>query len=200
LGARLVPHGLRDDAGLLREMRRVRMIEIVRVLEGVREHEARIGLAINVDHAVEVLLIELERIVAAIEELDLGLAAGLHARERRAGFLPGELAFAALAEGHAHDLDAIALLHVQRDGATRAPDEISRMCGDHQSGLLLGHFQLAPALLRHPEARAKRASSACARALRRTPIEPAVARRAKAGRMMARILRGSATALPRTSG
>ncbi len=72
LGARLVTHGLRHHARFLREMRGVGMIEIVRVFQRVAEHEGRIELAIDVDHAVEMLLVELERIVAAIEELDLG--------------------------------------------------------------------------------------------------------------------------------
>ena len=149
-GARLVAHGLRHHAGFLREMRGVGMIEIVGVLERVGEHEGRIGLAIDVDHAVEMLLGELERIVAAIEELDLGaeqgggafglvLAAGLHLFQRRARLLPGELAFAALAERQADDLDPVAALGVQRDGAARAPDEIARMGGDDEPGLLFRH-------------------------------------------------------------
>src|SRR6185437_9826447 len=97
LGARLVAHRLCDDARFLREVRGVRMIEIVRVLQRVREHESRIGLPVDVDHAVEVRFGELERIVAAVEELDLGaqkrrgplrlvLAARLHLLHRRACF------------------------------------------------------------------------------------------------------------------
>src|SRR5271165_1279592 len=90
-------------------------------------------------------LVELEWIIAAIEELDLGpkqlggplrlvLASGLDRFQRRAGFLPGKLAFAALAIGQADDLDPIALLGVQRDGAARAPDEVARMGGDDKAG------------------------------------------------------------------
>ena len=52
-------------------MRRIRMIEIVGIFQRMRQHEARIGLAIDVDHAVEMLLVQLQRIIAAIEELDL---------------------------------------------------------------------------------------------------------------------------------
>src|SRR4029453_2740151 len=46
---------------------------------------------------------------------------------------PGELAFAALAERQAGNLDAITLLHMQRDRAARAPDEIAGMRRDHQA-------------------------------------------------------------------
>lgn len=53
-------------------MRRVGMVEIVGVFQRVRQHEARIELAVDVDHAVEMRLGELQRIVAAVEELDLG--------------------------------------------------------------------------------------------------------------------------------
>ena len=113
------------------------------------------SLAVDVDHAVEMLLVELQRIVAAIEELDLGaeqgggalglvLAAGFDLLQRGARLLPGELAFAALAERQADDLDAIALLGVQRDGAARAPDEIARMGGDDKSGLLLPAWTRTP--------------------------------------------------------
>ena len=55
LGARLVAHGLRHHARLLREMGGGRVIEIVGVLERVGEHEGRIELAVDVDHAVEML-------------------------------------------------------------------------------------------------------------------------------------------------
>src|SRR5262249_13147353 len=43
------------------------------------------------------------------------------------------LALTALAERQAGDLDAIALLRVQRDRAARAPDEIAGMRGDHKA-------------------------------------------------------------------
>ena len=144
-------HRLRHDAGLLREMGGVGMIEIVRVFQRMGEHEGRIGLAVDVDHAVEMRFGEPQRIIAGIEEFDLRaehrgralglvLAAGLDLFQRRARFLPGELAFAALAEAHADDLHAIALLRMQRDRAARAPDEIARMRGDDKSGLVCtGH-------------------------------------------------------------
>ena len=105
---RLVTHGLCHDARLLREMGSVRMVEIVRIFKCVGEHERWIELAIDVDHAVEMRIVEFERIVAAIEELDfraeqfgsaLGfvLAARLDLFQRGPGFLPGKLTFAALA-------------------------------------------------------------------------------------------------------
>jgi hypothetical protein len=110
----------------------------------MRQHEARIEFAVDVDHAVEMRFRQLQRIVAAVEELDLGteqlgrplrlvLAAGLDRFQRRALFFPRELAFAALAEGHADDLHAIALFRMQRDGAAGAPDEIARMGGDDET-------------------------------------------------------------------
>ena len=153
LGVRLMAHGLRHHARLLCEMRGAGMVEIIRVLERVGEHEGRIGLAIDVDHAVVMLLGQIERVVAAVEELDLGaeqaggalglvLAAGLDLRQRGARLLPGELAFAALAERQAHDLDPVAALGVQRDGAARAPDEVARMGGNDKSGLLIRHGRI----------------------------------------------------------
>ena len=118
------------------------MIEIIGIFQRMRQHEGRIELAVDVDHPVEMRLVELQRIVAAVEELDLRaehpgralgfvLASCLHGRHRRARLLPGELAFAALAIGQADDLHAIAALGVQRDRASRAPDEIAGMGGDN---------------------------------------------------------------------
>ncbi len=141
LRAGFVAHRLRHHAGLLREMRGIRMVEIVGVFQRVSQHERGILLAVDIDHAVEMLFVELERIVAAVEELDLGAEdRRLDAVERCALFLPRELAFAALAERQADDLDAIALPDVQRDGAAGAPDEIAGMRGDDESGFcFVGH-------------------------------------------------------------
>ena len=108
-----------------------------------------------VDHAVEVLLVELQRIVAAVEELDFGaeqgggafglvLATSFDLFHRRAWFFPRELALAALTEGHADDLHLVAALGVQRDGAARAPDKIARMSGDDETCLLLLHKPYVP--------------------------------------------------------
>src|SRR6185369_11212161 len=44
-----------------------------------------------------------------------------------------ELAFAALAERQAGNLDAVTFLHMQRDRAARAPNEIAGMRRDHQA-------------------------------------------------------------------
>ena len=145
-GAGLVAHRLRHHAGLLREMRGIRMIEIIGIFQRVGQHEGRIELAVDIDHAVEMRLGQPQRIVAGVEELDfraehLGRAlrlvapAGLDLLQRRAGFLPGELALAALAERQAGDLDAIAALGVQRDRAAGAPDEIAGMRRDHEARL-----------------------------------------------------------------
>ena len=101
----------------------VGVIEIVRVLERVGEHEGRIGLTVDVDHSVKMRIGRLERVIAGVEELDLGaqqlgrplglvLAPGLDLFERGALLLPGELALAALTVRQAHDLDAIAFFGV----------------------------------------------------------------------------------------
>src|SRR4051812_8151256 len=106
------------------------------------------------------------RIVAGVEELDfraeqlrralrLVAPAGLDLLQRRARLLPGELAFAALAERQAGDLYAIALFGVQRDGAARAPDEIAGMRRDHKAGLA-HEFLLLIIALRFPRARSPR--------------------------------------------
>src|SRR5262245_54079691 len=126
------------------------MVEIVRILERMRQHERRIELAVDVDHAIEMAFAELERVVAAIEELDfsakqlgstLGLvfAARLYFFQCGARFFPGELAFAALAERHADDFDPIATLGMQRDCSARAPNEITGMGRHHKPGLLIRH-------------------------------------------------------------
>jgi len=131
------------------------MIEVVGVFERVGEHEARRGFAVDVDHTVEVLLVQLERIIAAVKEIDFGpeqlggalrliLAAGLHAFQGRALFLPGELTLAALAEGQADNLHPVTVLGVQRDCAAGAPDEIARMGGDDKACFLIRHGRLTP--------------------------------------------------------
>jgi hypothetical protein len=111
----------------------------------VGQHETRIDFTVNVNHPGEMRLIEPERIVAAIEEFDLRaqhlgrtlrflLAAGLDGGERRARLLPGKLALAALAKGQADDFHAVAAFCVKRDGAARAPHEISGMSGNNKTG------------------------------------------------------------------
>src|SRR5690606_17477522 len=138
LRAGLVTHRLGDDTGLLREMRGLRMVEIIRVLERMGQYESGVLLAIDVDNAVEMFFVELERRVAAVEERDLGaeqvggalrlvLAARFGAFPRRAVVLPGELAVAAFAEGEADGLRAIAGFGVQGDGAAGTPDDVAWM-------------------------------------------------------------------------
>ncbi len=130
-------------------MRGSGMIEVVRVVQRVREDERRVQLTEDIDRAVEHLGRMAQRIVAAVEELDLCaqdsggllgfcLPAGLHLGERDALLLPGELALAALTVGHAHDLHAVAALCVQRDGTARPPYEIAWVGGDDEAGFL-GH-------------------------------------------------------------
>ena len=137
-GVGLVPHGLGDDARLLCEMRRIGMIEIVGILKRMRQHEAGIEFSIDVDHPIEVLLVELQWIIAAIKELDFRAqrfcrafrfipAASLDGGKRRAGLFPGELAFAALAIGQTDNLHPIAAPGVQRDRTAGAPDEVAGM-------------------------------------------------------------------------
>src|SRR5258706_10747209 len=131
-------HGLGYDPRLLRIGGRRRMIDVIWILQRMREHEARVELAINVDQPVHMRLVKAQRIVAGIEELDLGAerrggalrlvaAAGLDLVERHTRLFPGKLGFAALAERQAHDLDAITLFGVKRDGTAGAPNEISRV-------------------------------------------------------------------------
>ena len=138
IGLRLVAHSLRDDARLLGVGCRRRMIDIVGIFQRMREHEARVEFAINVDQPLHMRVGEAQRIIAGIEKFDLGaerccgalrfvLAAGLDLFQRHARLLPGELGFPALAEGQADDLHAVSLSGVKRDGAAGAPDEISRM-------------------------------------------------------------------------
>ena len=136
---------LGDDARLLGEVRRLGMVEVVGILQRVRQHEGGLQLAIDVDRAVEHLGRRAQRIVAGIEELDLGAEHGrgllgllaalrLHVLQPHAGLLPGELALAALAVGQAHDLDAVALAGMQRDRPARPPDEIAWVGGHHEPG------------------------------------------------------------------
>ncbi len=101
-------HRLGDNARFLREVSRVGVVEIVRILERVRQHEGWVELAIDVDHAIEMVFVELQRIVAAVEEFDLGaeqfcralgfvFAPGFYFFQRGARFFPGKLAFSTFA-------------------------------------------------------------------------------------------------------
>src|ERR1044072_2524786 len=100
-------------------MRGVGMIEIIGVFQRMGQHEAWIELAIDIDHAVEMRLVEFQWIIAAIEELDLGAE---HPR-------------AALAIGQTDDLHPVATPGVQRDGAARTPHKVAGMSGDDQTCL-----------------------------------------------------------------
>jgi hypothetical protein len=85
------------------------------------------------------------RIITGVEIFDLGtenfggarrfvLALRFHIVELHARLFPGELAFAALAEGEAENFHAIALVGVECDRAACAPDEIAGVSRDHERG------------------------------------------------------------------
>src|SRR5262245_22861571 len=105
---RLVPHCLSDHSRLLCEVRGVWVVKVVGVLKRVSEHKGGAELPIDIDHAVEMRFIQLERIVAAVEEFDFRSeklcgpfgfvsAAGLYLFKRGARLLPRELALPTLA-------------------------------------------------------------------------------------------------------
>ena len=48
------------------------MIEIVGIFQRVGQHEGRIEFAVDIDHAVEMRFRQTQRIVAGVEEFDLG--------------------------------------------------------------------------------------------------------------------------------
>ena len=135
------------------------MIDVVGIFQRMRQHEARIKLAKHIGQPLHMRVCQSQRIIAGIEELDLGaqrggrplrlvLAPGLDLLQRHALLLPGKLGFAALTERQAHDLDAIAALGVQRDRATGAPDEIAGMGRDHKPRLLdVGHIRVSSFIL-----------------------------------------------------
>ena len=114
------------------------------------EHEGGLHLADRIDEPEPRLAVHLERIVAEIEELDVGHAerlrgffrflapACLHFLKRHAGVLPELGALAALAIGEADDRDGVAPLGVKRDRAGAAPDEIGAV-GAYDQGCLCGH-------------------------------------------------------------
>ena len=151
VGVRLVPGRLGDDAGLLREARRLGMIHVVGVLQRMGEHEGRLQLAVDVDEPVEHLRRGAQRIVARVEELDLRAQhRGGALRLRRAAapsprpairraFFQAHWLSPRSPIGEADDLHAVALLGMKRDGAARPPDEVAGMGGDDKSGLSSSH-------------------------------------------------------------
>ena len=142
---RVVAVRLRHDARVLGERRGRRVILVVGVLAGVREHELRPEGAVDIDEAEQSGLIESERVVAEIPELDVrhpqprwpppsasACRSLLHPLQRHAGLAPQLGGFPALAEGQADHGDGGAALGVQRDRPAGTPDEISRMRAHHQ--------------------------------------------------------------------
>src|SRR5262245_4988305 len=101
---RLVPHRLSNHSRLLGKVRGVWVIKVVGVLKRVSEYKGRAKFSIDIDHAIEMRLIQPERIVAAVEEFDFRSeklcgpfgfvpATGLYVFECGARLLPCELAF-----------------------------------------------------------------------------------------------------------
>ena len=104
----------------------------------MRQDKARVEFAVDVDQPIHMRRREAQRIIAGIEEFDLGAercrgafglvaAAGLDLVQGHIWLLPGKLGFAALAECQADDLDAVTLAGVKRDRTAGAPDKVSRV-------------------------------------------------------------------------
>ena len=117
-------------ARFLGEARGFRMIDVIGILERMGEDEGGVRLAVDVDQALKHRLGGAQGIIAGVEKFDfraedrrrpfrLVPALRLDLFETDAAFLPGELALAALAEGEAGDLDAIALW--RHAGRSRRP-------------------------------------------------------------------------------
>src|SRR5579872_2555823 len=109
------------------------------------EHESRMDVAIEIDEPIERLVIELDRVIAEIPELNIGDAEGirrrlgllltlrLHALQSHA-ILPPELRrLATLAKGKTHNRHRGPSRRMQRDGAARAPGEIGGMGADDKA-------------------------------------------------------------------
>jgi hypothetical protein len=84
----IVSVGLGDDARFLGHPRRQRMIEIVRVLKRVGEHELRPVLAVQIDQPKHGAVVDAHRVIAEIEKDRLAprVAAASAASARRASF------------------------------------------------------------------------------------------------------------------
>ena len=173
--------GLRDDPGLLREAGGFRMIEIIRIREGVGEHEGGHQLAIMSDEVEEDLVAEAQRIVAEIHEHHLaaedggrgfGFAAAirLDALERHALLAP-ELADSPRSPKERQTTrDAVALVGMERDRTAGTPHEVGRMGTDHERGLSCHDLLLAQAMLwpSHTERGTKRLPENRRRAVRKS--------------------------------
>ena len=151
-GRRVVAVRLRDDARFLRHPRRQRMVEVVRVVQRVRQDELRPEIAVERREPVEHLVGDPHRVVADVEKDRPGaqdvrgahglvLPRRLHFLDRHSGVAPQLGGLAALAERQADDRDLPAALRVERDRAAGTPDEIRGMRADHDRRLrfLLGH-------------------------------------------------------------
>jgi hypothetical protein len=130
---------LGEDTGLHRDLARLRVVEVVGVGRRVGQHDARLHAPVEVDQPVDQLGARLERIVAGVEELDLGTE---HLGRLLAFAAPSRLdlvevvplppqprGLATLAEAQAGDHGAVPGRGRQRDGAGRPPDEVPRVGG-----------------------------------------------------------------------
>ncbi len=132
-------------------MRDETVVEIVRIVQGVRGRESGLQLSPLVDHPIENLLGDAHRVIADVPELDLlgaenvgslfgfGAARGFDLVEGHAVLAPELGAFAAFTEGKADDFDVVALLGMERDRTARAPYEVGGVGGNDQGGFLVGH-------------------------------------------------------------
>jgi hypothetical protein len=134
--------GLGEHAGLERHARRGRMVAVVRVAQGVRQHDRGLHAPVEVDEARDGLARLDERVVAEVEELDLGTesgcrglglvaADGLDLIERPA-LEPLARGFAALAVGQAGHHGAVAAEGRGGDRAARSPDEVPGVGADDE--------------------------------------------------------------------
>src|ERR1700722_2130605 len=147
LAFRRITRCLRIDTRLQRKHVGVRMIGIIGIFVGMRQDYFGLKLAILHHHFVNGFFGSLNRIVAGIEETDLGaqnpsrplgflLPLHLHALHRHAGLLPQKLRFTALAERQAKNPYAITLLRVQRDCSARSPYKVGCMGAHYQNAFL----------------------------------------------------------------
>ena len=147
LSARIVAVRLRHDARLLREVRSQRMIEIVGILQRVRQNKLRLKLAINLHQLVQRVFAKPHRIIAHVDEncpcaQNLRRSHGfllphrLYFFDRHAWLAPKFCRFAALPKRKAHHRNLPAARRIQRDRSSGAPHEIGGMSAHDERSLL----------------------------------------------------------------
>ncbi|GDY87401.1 hypothetical protein SAVCW2_66000 [Streptomyces avermitilis] len=120
------------------------MVAVVGVVEGVGEHDVRLGLPVNGHQPVGQLGRGEQGVVAGVEEDDLGAEGGgrllgLLAPDpldllQRLALAPRLGGFAALTEGQTRDGDLLAAGRRQGDGSARSPHEVPGVRGDDECG------------------------------------------------------------------